>query len=262
MADITITGSSTAGVVPSVGGEDISAHVRIAIGDTDSSNYELSNADLALLMQDAVGYYQRLKPYFKQTTITLVANQSDYALPSDCIKPIHIPYRVFDSIASPTIVSLFGLNGFLSVVPYLDWKDDVLNKWQSEMRVRFDTLGAGQAEEITYLTSYAATRYLRLYPTPSSSGSFVLRYSANHPLQNNDYFTIPSDHAVYIQKLLIAEVFDVRDAAQLSNVSEFQAGTTRIKVGGGGKGQSLGDRAASLRQEVWDALSRPVGRVG
>ncbi len=265
MADITITGSSTASVIPTVGGQDISAHVRITIGDTDASGYEYSNADLAMLMEDAISVYNRLRPYQRESVISYTANQANCALPSDCVKPIHIPYRTFPSLTTSDglVVALFNLNGFGSIIPYSNWTDNVLFKMYSEYRVRFEELGAGQAEETTYLTSYAATRYLRLYPTPSAAGSFVLRYNANHPLQNNDYFTIDPNHAIYIQKLLIAEVFDVRDAATLSGVSEFQAGTTKIKVGGaGGKGASIGDRAAQLRQEVFDALSRPVGRVG
>lgn len=261
MSSSTITASSSASAFPTIGGQNIATPVRLIIGDTDSNAYEFSNSDLSVLLANALSYYQGLNPYTKESTITLVAEQQDYALPSDCIKPIHIPYRQVPSVTSDTtLIALYGLNGFISIVPYVNWTDSVLVAIQREFLVRYEQLGAGQAEEIPYLTSYSATRYLRLYPTPTASGSFVLRYRANHPLQSNDYFTIPSEHAIYVQKLLLAEIYDVRHAKQQSGVSEFAAGTTRIKVGG--SKQSLSDLAAALRREVADALTSPIVIVG
>jgi hypothetical protein len=260
---ITITATSSASAVPTVGGTNIADTVRLIIGDTDSSNYELSNANLSSLLANAVAFYNTLRPYKKQTTISIVANQADYALPSDCIRPIHIPYRTSPSVTSDTtLVSLWGLNGFISIVPYRDWTDVVLTRISQEYSLRLEGLGAGQAEVTPYLTSYAANKYLRLYPTPTAADSFVLRYLANHPLQGTDYFTIPSEHALYLQKLLLAEVYEVRYAADQSGISEFAAGTTKIKVGNSGKGKNLQDLANDLRQQVRDALSSPIGVVG
>lgn len=258
----TITATSSASAIPTVGGQNIASPLRLRVGDNDSANYEFPDSDLLLLLAHALRAYQDERPYTLSTTITTVAEQSDYVLPSSCQMVVSHDYRVFAGISADAWVSYFDTLAFSpTLVPFRDWSDDVLNRVRTEYNIRFDQMGAGQAEVVDYQTSYASTKYLRLTPTPKASGdTFTVKYFADHPIQNNDYFTIPSSHALLIQKLLEAEVYDVRANKMSSTATDFGAGTSRIKFDKAI--DALRNRASALRQEVSDALRFPVGAIG
>lgn len=215
-----------------------------------------------MLLGNAIRAYQDERPYTFAMTVTTVAEQSDYALPSNCQSVVSHDYRVFAGISSDAWVSYFDTLAFSpTLVPFRDWSDDVFNRLKTEYNIRFDSLGAGQATVIDYQTSYASTKYLRLNPTPTTSGdTFTVKYFADHPIQNNDYFTIPSAHVGLIRKLLEAEVYDVRANKMSSTATDFGAGTSRIKFDKAI--ESLRNRADALRTEVSDALRVPIGAVG
>ncbi len=249
-------------IVPLVGSQEVGNPVRLMIGDNDSTNQEFSDSDLIYLLSRAVSYYQRYRPYALESTISLVANQKDYALPSDCLRPIDIPYRVFAGLDSTVMVAyLNAVYGSALLVPYKDWSDDVMNKIRMEFSLRFEALGAGTVEVNDNLTSYGIGQYLRLFPTPTASGgSFVLRYEANHPVQSNNYFTIPSYHAVWIQKLLEAEVYESRAAKMANTATSLGAGTTKMDFSPAMKQNYA--LAQARRQEFMDVFGKPVGMIG
>lgn len=263
MTTLTITAaSSSSSTVPTVAGTDIATPVRLMVGDTDSSNYEFSDSDLTYLAARAVTYYQRLRPYTKTYDVTTVAGQQDYAVPTDCIRVTDVPYRVFGGLTSTTYLAYYNyLYAYPMLVPFADWSDETLNRIRQEFTLRFDAVGAGQSEIVDYLTSYASTQYVRVYPTPSASGTvFTIRYQANHPLQANNYFTIPPQHAIWIQKLLEAEVYEARAAKIGSTATQLGAGTTKMDFT---KAMEFNYRKANAcRQEVLDALGYIVGKVG
>jgi len=248
--------------VPLVGGQDVITPVRLMVGDADSSSYEFSDVDMVTLLPRALTYYNRLRPYTKTYDITTVSGQKDYALPTDCVRVIEVPYRVFGGLTSTTYLAYYNyLYAYPMLVPFADWSDETLNRIRQEFTLRFDAVGAGQSEIVDYLTSYASSQYVRVYPTPSASGStFTIRYQANHPVQNNNYFTIPANHAIWIQKLLEAEVYEARATKIGSTATQLGAGTTRMDFSK--TLEFLAKKANACRQEVTDALGYPVGKIG
>lgn len=248
--------------VPTAGGQDIATLLRTIIGDTDSNNYEFSDADITNLLSRAVTFYTRYRPYYIESTITTTQDVQDYLAPASAIKMVSVEWRPYPGISANTFVGFWNaLYGSADILPSKDWRDDVLNKIRQELAVRYDNLGAGASDLIQYPTSYANTNYIRLYPIPTTSGTEIdIRYTATHPLQSNDYFTIPSHHAIWLQKLVEAEVYDIRANKMSSTATDFGVGTSRIRFDSAIK--NLRMMANSLRQEVIDALSIPIGTHG
>lgn len=248
--------------IPLVAGQDIGTTVRTMIGDSDSSDYEFSDTDLTNLLSRAIYFYERFRPYYLESTITTVIDQQDYLAPSTATKMISVDWRPYPGIGTNTFVAFFNaLYGSADILPARDWSDDVLNKIRQEYAVRYDNIGAGTSDLIQYPTSYTNQNYIRLYPIPTRSGdSITIRYTSAHPLQSNNYFTIPSHHVVYIQKLLEAEVCDVRALRIESSSDVTKVGTTDIRFQNSAR--HLRTRSNALRQEVMDALSVPVGMHG
>lgn len=248
--------------IPLVAGQDIGTTVRNVIGDTDSSSYEFSDTQLTLLLNRAITFYQRFCPYYLTTTITTTNGTSDYLVPSSVIKLVDSDYRPYPGIGNNSFVGFWNaLYGSADILPSKDWRDDALNKIRQEYAVRFDELGAGKFSQIQYQTSYSNQNYIRLHPTPQRDGDVVtLTFTAAHPIQNNNYFTIAPQHVIYIEKLLEAEVKEVRVGTLESNPLDVAIGTTRVKLENSTR--ALRMSVSSLRQEVIDALSRPIGMHG
>lgn len=249
--------------VPTVaGGTDIATNVRTRVNDLDSTNYEFTDADLTVLLANAIDVYNRLNPYIKEWTLTTVADQKDYALPADCVRAIDVPWRPYPGLQPNVIVAYFNaLYGTADILPVKDWSDEVIVKQRQEWAIRFENIGAGASEQLPYTTSYSNSKYIRLMPTPSRAGDTVLvRYTANHPIQANDYFTIPLEHVEQIRKLLTAEVLEIRGNKILTNVSDLAIGTSRFRFAN--SGQQLILRAAVLRQEVFDKLGQATIKMG
>lgn len=248
--------------IPLVAGQDIGTIVRTLVNDSDSSNYEFSDTDLTNLLSRAVRFYERYKPYYLESTLTTVADQADYLAPSNAIRMVSVDWRPYPGISANTFVGFWNaLYGSADILPMKDWRDDVLNKIRSELAIRYDSLGAGTSGQIQYPTSYANASYVRLYPTPTRSGDTVnIRFIAQHPLQSNDYFTIPFYHVQHLQDLLEAEVCDARALKIESTADVTRVGTTDIRFQNSAKALRL--RSGLLRQRVVDALGVPVGTHG
>lgn len=248
--------------IPLVAGQDIGTTVRTVIGDSDASNQEFSDTQLAQLLTRAINFYSRFRPYYLQSSITTVLGQSDYLAPSNAMKMVEVDYRLYPGLSTNTYVAFFNaLYGSADILPMRDWRDDVLNKIRQEYAVRFDEIGVGKFGMVQYSTSYSNQNYIRLYPTPTRDGDVVnITYTATHPLQNNNYFTIAPHHVIYIEKLLEAEVKEVRVGVLESNPIDVSIGTTRVQIANSTR--ALRMSVSSLRQEVIDALSVPVGTHG
>lgn len=248
--------------IPLVAGQDVGTTVRTVIGDSDSSSYEFTDQQLTILLNRAVTWYSRYKPYFLETTITTVSGQADYLAPSNAIRMVSVDWRPYPGISSGSFVGFWNaLYGSADILPMKDWRDDVLNKIRQEFAVRYDSLGAGASDFIQYATSYSNNNYIRLYPTPTRDGDTVnVRFTSAHPLANNNYFTIPPQHVIYIEKLLEAEVKEVRVGVIESNPIDVSIGTTRVQIANSTR--ALRMSVSSLRQEVIDALSSPIGMHG
>lgn len=258
----TFAADSSSSVLPTVGGVNIADYVRLAVGDNNASDYEFSNTDLLLLFDYAIRAYQEYRQYTLTQTFTTVADQKDYALPSSCISVLSHTYRNLPGISSDAFVSYYNtLNGYPVFVPYYEYTDLVLNRVREEFYKRVDDLGAGQATVIDYQTSYTATKYLRIFPTPTTGGdTFTVTFTANHPIQNNDYFTIPAADAMQVRKLLQAQVLEARLVKMASTANEFASGTTKTKFER--SMNALERQIGDLRQQVHDALTSPQAKHG
>lgn len=246
--------------INSVGGQDAGTSIRTKISDTDSANYEFTDVDINNLLISAIRYYSRYNPYYLKSTLTTIADQDVYALPSDCIRVVSHDWRPYPGWDT-AVAYLSVLYGTTGIVPSGDWSDDVLSKIRQELTARFDAIGAGEAEQITYLTSYSPTGYLILYPTPVNAGDTVtIRYSAQHPLLSGDYFTCPAQHVELIEKLVIAEVDEIRARKISTAPDDFAAGTTRFGYRNSASG--LIRDAMRLRQEIADIFAGMVAKYG
>lgn len=249
-------------MIPRIAGQDITQSVRLLIGDNEPANYEFTDDELGILLDFAIVYYQRLKPYILETDITIVADQSDYVAPVNMVRPIFVEYRTVAGLSTESALVYFNtVYGTTELIPFRGWSDETINRMRDEWRIRFDAIGAGQSEFNNYLTSYSSVRFIRLFPTPKNGGdTFALRYEAFHPQQNNDYFTIPPEHVTHVQKLLLAEVFDQRATKMSATATQVSTGSTVMKFDKAI--DALLNRANFLRNEVRDALFIPIGRFG
>ena len=258
----TFSADSSSSVLPTVGGVEIASHVRLAVGDNNANDYEFSNSDLLTLFDYAIRQYQEYHQYTLTQSFTTVADQKDYALPSSCLRVLSHTYRALAGISSDTFVAYYNaVSGYPLFVPYNNYTDVTMNRVRQEFYRRIDELGAGQGEVINYLTSYAATKYIRIFPTPTVAGeTFTVTFTANHPIQSNDYFTIPAEDAVHVRKLLQAQVLEVRLVKMASTANEFASGTTKTKFER--SMNALEHQIADLRQQVHDALTSPQIKHG
>lgn len=243
-----------------VAGTDVILNVRSLVSDTDENDYEFSPADMELFLTKAMREYSRLAPYNKTWSFVLSANVDTYSLPVDVVKVQSCDYRPFPGMSQQGVVAFFNaLYGTADLLPTKDWSDYSIMGIRQKLAMRFDNLGAGQWEMNDYLQSYNTGKYLILYPTPTVGGDTVtVRYTAEHPLQGSNYFTVPTEHLNYVEMLLQAQALEVRGTRISSGADYFTAGTTRIRYNNSAK--SINALVQTLRGQVRDALSVPKGR--
>jgi len=242
-------------MINTIGGVDITNVVRLRIDDEDSSDYEFSDTKFNEWLAHAVRAYSKERPYVLETTISHVEDQDIYALPSGLERVIECQYRLsFDTNVYEPLEDT-TLAGFSTY----DWP--ALDLIRRMLRVKYDEVAVGHWEVITNRTSYAAGKYLVIYPAPdSSTGDFTVRYSATHPLSGSDYFTIPAEHAYLLADLLVSYALKRRAMKFFKNPMDYDAGQTRIRRGA--TIDHLNREADILEQKVWNALRGTVIAIG
>lgn len=232
-----------------IGAQEIGEDIRLDLGDTDSADYDWEDTAIKRFIARAVKLYSRYAPYYKDTTLTTVADQDLYALPNDCVKLVSCDYRLS---TVPWLTDLDQYDGLVSTqFPYWfqDYEFRSLTIARDKLLQVHNELGKGIWRQITYTTSYAGGQYVVLYPAPDTAGETIdIRYTCVHPRQSNDYFTIPAADSEDIEKLTVALMLDAKANLLEQQAQDYDAGTTRVRWGSGPEG--LRRRAAGLRGEV------------
>lgn len=239
--------------INTIGGVDITNALRARINDDDSTDYDFSDVTLNEWLVHLVREYSNEKPYVKEASISHVADQDIYALPSGFMWMIECQYRLnFDTnlyqpIADTTLAG-FSTYDYAGV--------DMIRR---NLRTRYDSIGKGFYEVISYRVSYNAGLYLILYPAPeTSTGSFTIRYATTHPLQGSDYFTVPPEHAHFFIDLLEAQALKRHAVKFAKGPMDYDAGQTRVRRGG--VTEFLFREASTIEAKVWNALrGSPIG---
>lgn len=223
--------------------------IRDDVGDTDSEDYDWEDTAIKRFIARAVKLYSRYAPYYKDGTLTTVADQDLYALPNDCVKLVSCDYRL---CAVPWLTGLDEYVGLVSTqFPYWfqDYEFRSLIIARDKLLQVHNELGKGVWRQITYTTSYAGGQYVILCPPPADAGGTIdIRYTCLHPRQADDYFTIPAADSEDIEKLTVALMLDAKANLLEQRPQDYDAGTTRVRWGAGPEG--LRKRAAGLKGEV------------
>jgi len=239
--------------INTIGGVDITTALRARIADEDGADYEFSDAVLNSWLVHSVGKYSEEQPYIQETTISHVADQDIYALPTGFMRMLECQYRlsldtnIYEPIADATIAaySTYDLPGL-----------DMIRRF---LRARYDSIGRGWYEVISCRVSYAVGLYLIVYPAPTAStGTFTIRYAITHPLHGTNYTTIPAGHAHYFIDLLESASLRRRAVKFSKTPMDYDAGQTRIRRGG--VVEFLFREAGTIEAQVWNALrGSPIG---
>lgn len=238
-----------------VGGVDITTLVRQSLDDTDSSDYEFSDATLNEWLVHAVREYSNYNPYLKETSIDHVKDQDIYALPSGLIRITECQYRMDFDTGYYEPMEDSALAGFTT------YDYEALDLTRRKLRADYDLISKGHWEVITCRASYTSGKWLVVYPAPSaSSEDFTIRYTCAHPLSGTDYHTIIPEHASLFADLLTAYALRRRAIKTLKSPLDYDAGQTRLRRGGNIK--PLFDMADRIEAQVWNALRKPIIAVG
>jgi hypothetical protein len=208
-----------------VGGVNITSRVKLGLEGTSApTSPEYSDADLDVILEQAIAEYSNEVPYIQKSTITTVVNQDSYALPSTAMHVVEVEYR-------KTLVN----------ADEIDWDEDdyipgidttgleAMDYIRRKLRIATDKIGEGTWEEVDNLTSYGSGRYLVVYPAPEEVGTIRLRFSCVHPLVGTNYITIPSHHANVIARICIAIGKETKAAMMMHEPLDYDSGQTRMR---------------------------------
>jgi len=236
--------------IPTIASTNIEENIRERIDDTDATEYEFDDAAVSRAVDRAVTYYSRLKPHYLETTVTTVADQDTYDLPSECVRVVYCDYRT-------TTVNEYGELDDYFPYTFGDWNHPALTFIRQRLMQAYDDVGRGYWAVINSASSWKSGKFLLLYPEPDNSGdTFTVRYSTEHPKVSDDYTTIPSEHIWCIEDLAIAYLLESR-ARKMDNLpTQYRSGQTTVSRSG--VGGSLRADAKELRQGVHDSLGEVV----
>lgn len=236
--------------IPTVVSTNIEENIREAIDDTDPDDYEFEDAIISRAVSRAVTYYSRLKPHYLETTVTTVADQDTYDLPSECVRVVYCDYRT-------TTVNEYGELDDYFPYTFGDWNHPALTMIRQRLMQAYDDVGRGYFVTINSVSSWKAGKFLVLYPEPDNSGdTFTVRYSTEHPKVSDNYTTIPSEHIWCIEDLAVAYLLENRARKTTNLPSQYRSGQTTVSRRG--QAELLRQDARELRQGVWDALTGVV----
>jgi len=168
----------------------------------------------------AVRFYSRYNASIKTATLTSVANQQLYDLPSDLLSIVSVDWW-------PLGTSGTTLTAAQEDWPTIDAAEDAYNQYS--MRVTRDIRRALQADRIQG-SWYQQGTQIGLWPIPSVAGLTVdLVYSAAHALNVGEtaYTTVPAVDLDIVRDLAVAEFLDGR-GAEMSVEPDYAEGLGRI----------------------------------
>ena len=214
-----------------VGSVDITARVRLGIeGKVNPDDYEYTDEELSEFLVRAVELYSNELPFIRRTTITSVADQDMYALPSDAIHVEEVQYRA--GLVDADVDNQLDADDYPNLAGIDTTGLEGLDFVRRRLRIGTHFAGEGAWEEVTNLTSYGAGRFIMLYPAPDEAGDTIrIRYSSAHPLVNANYSSIPRHHADHLARLCIAQAKEYKAAQIAVGPVDFDSGQTRFRTG-------------------------------
>jgi len=236
--------------IATVANTNIENKIRRRIDDTDSADYEFDTDHVADAVDRAADEYSRLRPYYRETTVTTVEDEDTYSLPTGCVRVVSCDYRT-------TTVNEYGELDDYFPYTFGDWNHPGLTLIRQRLMQAYDDIGRGYWVQLNSVSSYRSGQYLILYPAPDNAGdTFTVRYTALHTKVSDDYPAIPSQHIQHIEDLAVAFLLEIR-ARKMDNVpTQYRSGQTTVSRRG--ISENLRLDADRLRQKVWDALSGAV----
>lgn len=150
----------------------------------------------------AVKYYSRYNPFEKPGTLTLVANQQDYDVATDCILIAGVDYWPAGDLAGIMRAGQEYAELMREETRYRFPSDRVIRNIERTSRadrqgIRWEPLGS---------------RKVRLHPAPSAVDTINYQYYAIHALDaaGDDYPTIPDEDIEIIRDLTLAQILASR----------------------------------------------------
>jgi len=237
--------------VYTIASTNITNDILDALVDAGGSGDDFPEARLNRYIERAVRLYSGLKPYRRTGTLTTVADQDVYSLPSDCMTLVDCQYR------NSTVEEWKEYTDELFPFMHADYDYPALTLVRNALLHAYDTVGQGYWKQITVPTSLQAGQRVMLYPPPDDSGDSIdIVYWAQHPLVASDYPTIPDWHVPHIVDLVVSYGLE-RLATEIDKgPHDFDEGQTRVRWMGGGN--NLRRAAYRLRQRVMDTLTPPL----
>lgn len=225
--------------------EDVEVRVRDRL-----TNVELTEGQMFRYMTDAVAFYSRFNPFERDSTLTTVASQQDYPLPSDFLfmrdvewYPSGKLFTVQSDVAYETLLYEparlhHPSDRVIDSIDRQDFVDRLKGKWE------------------------IVGRNVRLWPAPASSGASIKYfYGALHPLNESEdgYDEIPPEDLSIVVSLTLAEVLEAAlvDVSMEFDYAEGLQRVTKHFVPGNLRGtiQSLRDSVRGKYPPVLGAIS-------
>lgn len=212
---------------------------------SDSGATIFGAAEMNRHLEAVVAEYSGYNPSMASTSITTVADQSLYTLPTGCLYLSRVYIDDADNDTTDTIADIL-----LDIRDSLDNYD--LHQLRAQLRERYSNYGQPVA------TWWNAQLYL--HPAPTDAGdSIVVEYGKVHAKNSSgNYTTIPYDHISLIEDMLVCRCLQAMaiDAAMRVDYSDGQSRVTNSTMA-----QNLQKMATVLRQRVDERLSAPIGMV-
>lgn len=222
---------------------EIILRARDRLSDPDGVTFSAS--EMTRHLEAAVYEYSEYSPYMKTTTITTVAEQHLYDLPSDCLWLSRVWIDAADDDVADTIDNIL-----------LDMKDTLFQNevhlWRAQLRERYATYG----QPVAVLWN----NQLYLYPETTQAGDTInVEYGSIHAKNSaGNYTTIQSNHIRYLEDMLVARCAEAMamDYAKRFDYSDGQSRATYSHAAA-----ELRRMASDLRARIVDNLSPVIGMV-
>lgn len=233
--------------VYTVASKNIERRIRHRVSD-DTQPYEYTTEVMNNAIQQAVDWYNDMRPYQKNGTLTTVKDQQLYALPSDALHVIELHYKRQDTEEIyERLADFYPFN-------FTDVGIESLELIQEELLRAFEEYAHYFWLETTYRTSYQAGRYVILYPPPTTSGDTVhYVYAREHEATDNDFPTIPKEHSKHIVDLAILSLDRRELKAYQRGPARYREGQTEVDYR-----QTITDLKRDTQNE-WQRLKDALG---
>jgi len=165
----------------------------------DRYSYETVEATrLTRTITSAMRWYNRHAPRVRIGSLTTVADQENYALPSDCPRDGVVEVYWFPGI---------DFSGYTDL--YQQWADAEVWEFRNPSERIIAAINRGYARDFQRGSHDIREGELVLIPTPATAGTVVyFEYAGNHELNIDEtaYETVPAEHLEVIALLTVAEL--------------------------------------------------------